>query len=78
MAGPALAGALQLTSRLVVESAVALTVGAAGAAGASPSTSVTATVTVTSVAASPSLARTVNVKALAGVWKLSKSSPLPL
>ena len=34
IAGPVLVGALQLTSRLVCEPAVALTVGAAGAPGA--------------------------------------------
>ena len=46
MAGPSLAGAVQLTSRLVRDPAFAPAVGLTILAGASPPTSVTATVTV--------------------------------
>ena len=61
MAGPVFVGAVQVTSRLVVDPAVADTVGAAGRPGGS-STSVTVIVTVTvSVPPLPSSALTTTV-----------------
>ena len=62
-------GAVQLTSMPVVESALAVTSGAAGAAGASVSSSVTVTVTVTSALPLwPSLARTVSTMLGVASW----------
>ena len=61
MAGPVFVGAVQVTSRLVVDPAVAVTEGAAGRPGGS-STSVTVIVTVTvSVPPLPSSALTMTV-----------------
>ena len=77
MAGrPVFDGAVQLTSRLVVELDVGDTEGAAGLSGGS-SSSVTDTVTVASAWAVPSLTLTVRLNALAGVPKPSWSSPPP-
>ena len=61
MAGPAFDGAVQLTSRLVLDPAVAVTEGCAGTSGGS-FTSVTVIVTVTvSAAPAPSTALTMTV-----------------